>query len=162
METAEIELLRTLLYHQPVAALSTLHKGRPAVSMVPFAVLPATGELVIHVSTLATHTGDMVANPAVAMLITGSPGQAETPLALPRVSFQGEARVCPPDTPEYEKARCRYLEKLPDAEPLFSFSDFSLFLVSPESVRFVAGFGRARSISPERLREILSGDGNDA
>lgn len=155
MEASEATLLNSLLAQHPIAALATLHEHAPSVSMVPFAMLPSGTGFVIHVSRLATHTNDMLANPAVALLVTAPLTAAETPLALPRVSIQGRARLCDPTTSEYAQARAVYLAKLPDAEELFSFADFSLFVIEPEAVRFVAGFGRAMSLTAERLRAVM-------
>ncbi len=157
MTPTEATTLRTLLTTQPVAALSTLHKGGPAVSMVPFALLPGGEGVVVHVSRLATHTQDMLDHPAVALLVAGTLAPGDSPLALPRVSIQGHARPCPADAPGYAEARQAYLAKLPDAEPLFGFGDFSVFVIEPESLRFVAGFGRAMAFKTDRLREVLSG-----
>lgn len=156
MDATDSAALMTLLRTQPVAALATLHKGAPAVSMVPFALLPDGTGFVIHVSQLATHTQDMVRSPAVALLVTAPLPATDSPLALPRASVQGQARSCAPDSPGYEQARRAYLAKLPDAEPLFSFGDFSLFIIEPESLRYVAGFGRAMSLAGERLQAVLS------
>lgn len=156
MNETESTALMSLLRTQPVASLATLHKGAPAVSMVPFALLPEGTGFVIHVSQLATHTQDMLHNPAVALLVTAPLAAADSPLALPRASVQGQARQCAPESPGYEQARQAYLAKLPDAEPLFSFGDFSLFVIEPESLRWVAGFGRAMSLVGERMREVLS------
>ena len=155
MNPSEVAALKLLLATRPVAALATLHKGEPAVSMVPFAMLPSGARFVIHVSRLATHTHDMLAHPAVALLVTASLADAETPLALPRVSIQGQARQCAPDSAEYAQARAAYLAKLPDAEELFAFSDFSLFIIEPDSARYVAGFGRALTLTAERLQAAL-------
>ncbi len=155
METAEATALKSLLSNQPVAALATLHKGAPAVSMVPFAMLPAGAGFIIHVSRLATHTRDLLENPAVALLVTAALTEAETPIALPRISIRGRARQCTPALPEYAQARAAYLAKLPDAEELFTFADFSLFIIEPASVRYVAGFGRALSLTSERLQAVL-------
>lgn len=156
MEDAERITLHALLHRQPVAALATLHRGEPAVSMVPFALLPAGAGFVIHVSRLATHTADLLAHPGVALLVTGAPADAPTPLALPRASIQGRARACPPESAEYSSARAAYLAKLPDAQELFSFADFMLIVIEPEALRFVAGFGRAMSLTGERLRDLLA------
>ena len=153
MDSSEISTLKLLLAQQPVAALATLHDGEPAVSMVPFAMFADAAGFVIHVSRLATHTNDMLLNAAVALLVTGP--VAETPLALPRVSIQGRARRCEPASSQYEQARAVYLAKLPDAEELFTFADFSLFVIEPVAARFVAGFGRARSLTAERLQTVL-------
>lgn len=151
----DVSGLRSLLSSQPVAALATLHKGEPAVSMVPFAVLPSGADFVIHVSRLATHTNDMLANPAVALLVTGSLAPGVSPLAVPRAAIRGRARRCAPDSAEYAEARDAYLARLPDAEELFSFEDFSLFIIEPDSVRYVAGFARAMTLTAERLRAAL-------
>lgn len=155
MEDVELAVLKSLLTEQPVAALATLRRGEPAVSMVPFALLASSGGFVIHVSSLATHTRDMLAHPAVALLVTASLKEAPSPLALPRVSIQGEARQCLPESPVYPEACNAYLAKLPEAQDLFSFSDFSLFVVEPKSFRYVAGFARAMSLTPERIRAVL-------
>ena len=156
---ATVDSLKALLANQPVAALATLHGGEPAVSMVPFALLPSGIGFVIHVSRLATHTKDMLDNPAVALLVTASLAEGGSPLSLPRVSVRGRARECPPESVEYQEARSAYLAKLPDAEELFAFADFVLFTVDPGSVRYVAGFGRAMSLTPERLRNVLRAEG---
>jgi heme iron utilization protein len=154
MDAAEVQILRTLLTRQPVAALSTLHEGEPAGSMVPFALLPGSRGFVIHVSRLASHTGDLLANPAVSLLVIATPDQATSPLALPRVSVQGRARVCLPDDPAYPAARACYLAKLPQSEGLFAFQDFCLVVIEPRSARFVAGFGRAMTLTVAQLAAV--------
>lgn len=155
MEADEAAALNRLLSTQPVAALATLHQGEPAISMVPFALLPQGAGFVIHVSRLATHTRDMLEHPAVALLVTAALAEAETPLALPRASIQGRARPLAPESTEHAQARAAYLAKLPDALELFSFADFSLVVIEPEVIRYVAGFGRAMSLTAERLRAAL-------
>ena len=109
MDATESAALMYLLRTQPVASLATLHKGAPAVSMVPFALLPDGTGFVIHVSQLATHTQDMLLNPAVALLVTAPLAAADSPLALPRASVQGQARQCTPESPAYDQARQTYL-----------------------------------------------------
>jgi putative heme iron utilization protein len=162
---ADLHLLRTLLQTQRLAALATLHRGEPAVSMVPVALLPECGSAVLHVSRLATHTKDMLEQPAVALLFVadatlpsgGETPDAHNPLARPRLSLKGRALPCPPDAPRYAAARAAYLERLPEARELFEFPDFALFLIEPVSARFVAGFGRAHSLTVERWRAALPG-----
>jgi heme iron utilization protein len=148
--------LRQLLQDTSVAALATLHRREPAVSMVPYAMLPdGSGRFIIHVSRLATHTQDMQAHAGVALLVTAAPQAAPTPLALPRVSVQGQSRLCPPESPDHAAARAAYLARLPDAEELFGFGDFSLFLIEPEFLRYVASFGRAHTLTAEQYAALL-------
>ena len=147
--------LGRLLRRQDVAALATLHKGAPAVSMVPYAVLP-DGSFVIHVSQLATHTRDMQEHAAVGLLVLGERAPDMLAQEQPRASVQGEARQCLPDAPEYAAARQAYLARFPDSEPMFGFGDFSLFVVAPRSVRFVAGFAQAFSLTAQAYRELMA------
>jgi Pyridoxamine 5'-phosphate oxidase len=67
------ESLRRLLDTRPVGALGTLHRGEPAVSMVPFVLPAADTRLFIHVSTLASHTRDMQDHPRVSLLVMADP-----------------------------------------------------------------------------------------
>jgi putative heme iron utilization protein len=147
--------LRTLLETQPVAALGTLHRGSPAVSMVPF-VLPA-GEtrLFIHVSALATHTADMQKHPRVGVLVMGEPGAAVSLQALPRVSLQADARTLARVEADYVAARAAYLDRFPDAAKTFELGDFSIVALQPVSARLVAGFGRAYSLVGDPLTDWL-------
>ncbi len=156
MDAEQTQILQAVLRAQPVAALATLHKGEPAASMVPCAWLPAGRGAVIHVSRLATHTADMLAHPAVALLVTGTPEMAPMPQALPRVSLSGPARPCLPDDPLYAEARACYLARFPDSEEMFSFGDFSLFVITPAAVRFVAGFGRAHGLTPQGFAALCA------
>ena len=83
--------LKLLLQEQDIAALGTLHRGEPFVSMVPYALL-ADGRLVIHVSQLATHTRDMQEHAGVSVMVLGTRPPDALPQEQPRASLQGAAR----------------------------------------------------------------------
>ena len=146
MDAAQAQALKDLLQRQEVAALGTLHQGEPAVSMVPYALLPG-GALVIHVSQLAAHTRDMQEHPGVSLLVLGERRPGMMAQEQPRATLQGLAQQCPQDAPLHAAARQAYLERFPQSEPMFGFRDFSLFLIVPRSVRFVAGFAQAFSLA---------------
>jgi heme iron utilization protein len=149
--------LRSLLEQQELAALATLHKGAPAVSMVPYALLPQGRGFVLHISRLATHTADMQASPAVALLVVAPAGSAATPQETPRVSVQGHVRPLAPGSQQHAEARAAYLARFPQSEPTFDFADFWLVLVEVRSVRFVAGFGRTTSILSPAFATVMGG-----
>ncbi|AMO22531.1 hypothetical protein GCM10027034_29330 [Ramlibacter solisilvae] len=155
MDADACALLRRLLTERPVAALATLHRGEPAISMVPFVVSPAETQLLIHVSALATHTRDMLDHPRVSVLLTDEISAAISPQALPRVSLVADAVPLERDSPAYLTARLRYLARFPDALQTFGLADFSLFAVRLQSARLVAGFGRAHSLAGEPLQALL-------
>ena len=157
MEATQALTRRTLLEGRRVAALATLHDGEPAQSMVPYALLPAGRGFVIHVSRLATHTNDMVVNPAVSLLVIASDESAATAQELPRASVNGLAKPCEPEAVAYQEARALYLARFPTSEQMFGFADFSLFIIEPRSVRFVGGFARAMSFSAAEFASVMSG-----
>ena len=142
-----LDLLRT----QTTAALATLHKGEPAISMVPVALDEAG--LLVHVSDLATHTRDMREHARVSLLLMGAPG--EMPQARPRVSIAGDAAFIDQDTPDYETARAVYLARFPLSEMTFALADFSLVRIAPQSARYVAGFAQAHALTGPALAALL-------
>jgi putative heme iron utilization protein len=139
-----------------VASLATLHKGEPSVSMVPYALLPQGRGFVVHVSRLATHTADMLVNAAVALLVVAPPGSAASPHELQRASVQGRASLCAPDAAGYPEARAAYLSRFPQSEELFSFADFSLYIITVRSVRHVGGFANATSILAQEFCSVMT------
>lgn len=160
MNSDQAQALRRLLQDQDVAALGTLRRDEPFVSMVPFVALP-DGALVVHVSRLATHTRDMADHPGVSVLVM-APRSPEVPAqALARATLQADAHPCPPDDPQYAPARAAYLGRFPDSEMLFGFADFSLFRLVPRSVRFVGGFAQATSITGETYVQVMSSAATD-
>ena len=150
------QALCKLLRTQQVAALGTLHKGHPYVSMVPFAILPGGPGFVIHVSQLATHTKDMLLSPNVSLLVVAPPTPELPAQALARVTIQGQAVQYADATPAHTEAKSAYLARFPQSIQMFGFSDFSLFTIVPASIRFVGGFAQATTISPEALSRVLS------
>lgn len=150
-------LLRSLIVGRSVGSLATLHDGRPFASMVPFAATMSGGRprLVIHVSGLAAHTRDMRSCPDVCLMIMAPESAAVPPQALPRVSVAGRAEFITTDDADYAPLRAAYLDKFPDAADLFLLGDFSIVTIEPTSARFVAGFARALTLSPDTLAAAI-------
>ncbi len=150
-------MLRQLLASQPVASLGTLHEGEPFVSMVPFALPPGRSEFFIHVSRLATHTGDMLANPRVSLMVMAP--QFDAAQSRARVTVQGDAIALDPGSAEYAAARACYLARFPDAAHIFELGDFTLFCITPVRLRVVGGFGQAFSSDAEDFAGAMRGAG---
>jgi putative heme iron utilization protein len=149
------QVLRELLQAQAVASLGTLHRGRPFVSMVPFAILPGDQVFLVHVSQLASHTKDMLLSPRVSLLVIAPPRPGLPVHALPRITVQGEASRIDPASELHAPARAAYLARFPQSAEMFGFADFSLFGIAPDSVRFVGGFGQATSLSAREFADAL-------
>ena len=146
-------VLRSLLLGRGVAALATLHEGRPFASMIPFAATVATGKLrlVTHVSGLSAHTRDMLSAPEVCLLITAADSPEVMPQALPRVSLPAVAEFIPPEHPDHAAFKAAYLAKFPHAADFFMLGDFSLVALEPTSARLIASFARAQTLAPDAL-----------
>jgi putative heme iron utilization protein len=159
MSDASISVLHDLLTYRPVAALATLHDGRPFTSMIPFAAHVAAGRLrlVTHVSGLSSHTRDMLAAPEVCLLITAADSSEVMPQALPRVSIPAVAEFIPPEHPDHAALKAAYLGKFPHTADFFLLGDFSLVALEPTSARLIAGFARAQTLSADALAAAVKG-----
>ena len=148
--------LRALLHSRRVAALGTLGEdGNPFVSMVPYAMEPLLGCLVIHVSGLAAHTGNLQARPNVSLLVMQAEVQGEPVHALPRVTLDGLARVLEAGTPAWETCQAAYVKRFPEAQFMTQLGDFRFVAIELKGARQVAGFGAARSIDKDEVRRAL-------
>jgi len=155
-------ILHGLLHTRGSATLATLHEGRPAASLVPFAlaITPGGLRLVTHVSRLAGHTGDMRSAPEVCLLIA-APESTAPPQALPRVSIPAVAEFIPRDHADYALLEAAYLARHPQAADLFRLGDFSIVAFTPRTARLVAGFGNAVQLDPDALAAVAA-DGRRA
>jgi len=154
MTATRFEPLRRLLREQHIAALGTLHRGEPYVSMVPFALDEGAPEFLVHVSGLSPHTRDMLEHPRVSLLVV-APDDGGRPQARARVTVQGEAAPLDAASARYESARGLYLQRFPEAVDTFALADFSLFAIRPEAVRFIGGFAQAVGLTPELFARAL-------
>ncbi len=66
-----------LLRERRTAALGTLRTGAPFVSMVPYAIAADGSGFVVHVSKLAAHTKDMLADARVSLLVADAQSRGE-------------------------------------------------------------------------------------
>ena len=143
------EPITTLLQQSRIAFLATTGKSGAEASMAPFALYD--GMILLHLSGLAAHTANIMHHAQMGLIVC-TPELAGAPLALPRLSLQGEASMLAAQ--RYDQAKAAYLQRIPDAEMLFSFADFRLFALTPTRIHWVGGFGKAYDISQAQWREI--------
>ena len=148
--------LRSLLHAQRTAALGTTgDDGAAFVSMVPFALEPGSGCVVIHVSALATHTANLQARPRVSLLVMQAEVPGEPVHALPRATLAGKASVLAPNGAKARACRTAYLARFPEAEFLTQLGDFRFVAIRIERGRHVAGFGAARDVEREEVMRTM-------
>lgn len=156
MDTGTSLLLARLVRGQRTAALGTLRQGAPLVSMVLYLPAPDFSAFHVHVSRLAWHTQDMLADPRVSLSIAAADDGRGNPQLLERVSVRGESVQLPNGTPEHADLKARWLGRFPDSAINFDLADFAFFRIVPHDARFVAGFGRIHNLSAQALAEAAS------
>ena len=96
-------------------------------------------------SHLAEHGRNLAGDPRASLVITQVNGPPD-PLAAARVTLAGRAeRAADPAT--LAAARTAHLAGVPAAAIYVDFSDFSLWVLHVERVRWVGGYGRMDSAS---------------
>jgi heme iron utilization protein len=128
-----------------VAALATLTAdGDPWASLITYGALD-DGAPVLCLSQLAEHGRNLAADPRASLIITQIDGPTD-PLAAARVTLAGRVER-PPDAASLAAARSAHLMAVPAARTYIDFSDFSLWILRIERVRWVGGYGRMDSAS---------------
>jgi putative heme iron utilization protein len=139
------EEARTLVAQTFVAALATLTAdGDPWASLVTFGLLD-DGSPVLCVSHLAEHGRNIAADSRLSIVVTQVDPPSD-PLAAARVTLAGRAER-PADADAMAAARAAHLAGVPAARVYIDFSDFSLWVLRVERVRWVGGYGRMDSAS---------------
>lgn len=150
------QALRELLAHQRVGSLGTLGMdGSPWVSLVPFAVDSALRVLVIHISSLASHTANLRREPRASLLVAQAEVTGEPVHALSRAMLVVQAQTLEPGGDAEQSAQVAYLQRFPEATHMTTLGDFSFVALTPLGARQVAGFGAARSLEADEVVRAL-------
>jgi hypothetical protein len=92
----------------------------------------------------------------VSLMLTQPLDEKQDPLALPRLTLQGEAEAISVGSSVHDSAAAAYLARFPQAEMTLGLGDFSFFRIRPTSGRLVSGFGRALSLDAGQIQAGLS------
>jgi len=142
--------IRTLVeYNHGFAVMSTNSKsdeGYPGGSVIGFAP-DEEGRPLFVFSGMSTHTQDILADPRCSVTIASKEFKGA---ADGRVNLMGKCNKLPKE--DLEAAKAAYLKKHPGAFWV-NFGDFNWFRMEIEKIRFVGGFARAGSVTPEEYKE---------
>ena len=152
MPRPEQHLMIHLIRSQRWAALATQCSDGPEASWVAYAPESDYRGFLLHLSTLATHTRNLLADPRVGLAISKPEQDGTDPQQLARVMIQGQVAVLARDHPDYSQAAACYQTRLPDSLPRFEFGDFLLLRLTPIRIRWVGGFARAYTLDSAGLR----------
>ncbi|BBX67684.1 pyridoxamine 5'-phosphate oxidase [Mycolicibacterium psychrotolerans] len=137
------EEARTIAASTNSATLASLTAdGDPWASFVTYGLLD--GAPVLCVSNLAEHGRNLASDPRASLAIV-APAIESDPLANARVTLAG--RVERPRGDEHVAAREAHLSAVAAAKYYIDYSDFSLWVLRVQRVRWVGGYGRMESTS---------------
>eukprot|EP00579_Thalassiosira_antarctica_P000796 CAMPEP_0201868034 /NCGR_PEP_ID=MMETSP0902-20130614/2084_1 /ASSEMBLY_ACC=CAM_ASM_000551 /TAXON_ID=420261 /ORGANISM="Thalassiosira antarctica, Strain CCMP982" /LENGTH=332 /DNA_ID=CAMNT_0048393319 /DNA_START=39 /DNA_END=1037 /DNA_ORIENTATION=+ len=142
----DVDVRSLVEYNHGFAVMSTNSKanpGFPGGSVVGFAP-DEQGRPVFIFSGMSTHTQDLLADPRCSVTIASKEFKGA---ADGRVNLMGKATLC--NKEERDAMKAVYLAKHPGAFWV-DFGDFNWFRMDEiTDIRFVGGFARAGSITPE-------------
>jgi putative heme iron utilization protein len=139
------EEARTIAASTNTGTLATLTaSGDPWASFVTYGLLG--GAPVLCVSQLAEHGRNLRHDPRASLAIV-APNVESDPLANARITLAG--KVEGPADDELRAAREAHLAAVTAAKHYINYSDFSLWVLRVERVRWVGGYGRMDSASGE-------------
>ncbi len=140
------EEARTIAAATNAATLASLTAdGDPWASLVAYGLLG--GAPVLCVSDLAEHGRNLAADPRASLSIVAATSDTD-PLAGSRITLAGVV-ARPPDA-QREAARAAYLRAVPAGRFYLDFSDFTLWVLTVQRVRWVGGYGRMDSATGEQ------------
>lgn len=135
------EEARTVAASTNTATLASLSAdGDPWASLVTYGLLD--GAPVLCVSQMAEHGRNLLRDARASVSIV-APNPPEDPLANTRITLAGKVRRPGPD--ELPAAREAHIAGVPAARFYIDYSDFSVWILDVERVRWVGGYGRMDS-----------------
>lgn len=139
------EEARTIAAATNTGTLATLTStGDPWASFVTYGLLD--GAPVLCVSNMAEHGRNLAGDPRASIAIV-APATESDPLASGRVTLAG--KVERPSGDELSAARDAHLAAVPAARYYIDYSDFALWVLRVQRVRWVGGYGRMDSATGE-------------
>jgi putative heme iron utilization protein len=152
--TLEDKRLLLALLERRVTAMGVLVDGVPYVGLLPFAPSHDRRSLYVHASGLARHARGLGDGMPFSALVHEPEDTAPDSLQVPRATFQGTVERLDPTSVEHAAARAAYLERFPEGATTFELADFGLYALRIAEGRLVAGFARARNVSPGDLATL--------
>ena len=130
-------------------------EGVPQASYAP-CVIDSERNIYIFVSGLSAHTQNLAATGQVSALFVKD--EAETPqmFARQRLSYACTVRRLERDSDEWRAIAQKFQTRFGGiVEVMTGLPDFRIFQLTPQSGRFVVGFGAAYDVDPNDLSQLV-------
>lgn len=135
--------------------------GTPDASYAPY--LDWEGDFLVLVSTLATHTRNLLDTGRASVLFIENEADARQLFARRRLTIRCDVAVVPPGTADAQRMLARFEAAFGALiATLRGLNDFHLLRLRPLHARYVTGFGKAFEVDDLALAQVrhLRGPGN--
>lgn len=138
------------------AALGTTGPEGPSVSFVAYAPETGLDGILVFLSGLSRHTGNLLHDPRASLGVTEVDDGEGDPQTLARVSLHGRVQLVRRESDHFAEKWELYHQRFPAAGRLISLFDFALFRFEIDTARFVGGFAAAATLKGDELRRAAS------
>lgn len=129
--------------------------GQPQASYTPF-VMESDRVFYIFVSGLSSHTKNLQVTAKAGILLIEDEAEAQQIFARQRLMYDCTAALVDRHDPQWtnwaDKFKARFGNII---DMLRQLPDFQIFRLTPQSGRFVVGFGAAYEVDPSDLNRLL-------
>ncbi|NMF84926.1 pyridoxamine 5'-phosphate oxidase family protein [Nodosilinea sp. P-1105] len=130
--------------------------GSPQASYAPF-IIDDAYQIYIFTSGLSAHTHNLLRTGQASLLLIEDEAAAPQIFARQRLTYQCQAKPLPRQSDQWAAIAQRFEDRFGQIiDMLRSLEDFQIFCLSPQSGRFVMGFGAAYAVDPTNLSQLAS------
>ncbi|PSR16492.1 pyridoxamine 5-phosphate oxidase [filamentous cyanobacterium CCP3] len=136
--------------------LSTVSgEGSPQASYAPY-VMDDDYRLYIFTSGLSAHTQNLQNTGQASVLLIEDEAETGQVFARQRITYDCRAQLLPRGTADWQTVADRFEQRFGEIITMLrSLDDFQIFCLSPQSGRFVMGFGAAYAVDAQNLSQLV-------
>ncbi len=149
MDKKTITAARNLLHTLDAGVLSTISQkldGYPFGSTVPYC-LDANNNPIVLISSIAEHTKNIIENPKCSLLVAPSTDDVQAHARLCVIGLMEQVSA-----ENTEEIAARYYRYFPHAQDYHKAHNFDFYRLSPQTHRYIGGFGAIHWIEDNHFR----------
>ncbi|MGF1457800.1 MAG: HugZ family protein [Leptolyngbyaceae cyanobacterium] len=130
-------------------------EGQPQASYTPF-VIDGDRNIYIFVSGLSSHTSNLQKIPKAGVLFIEDEVQAPQIFARRRLMYDCQVKLIDRHAPQWASLADKFKQRFGNlVDMLRQLPDFQIFQLTPQSGRFVVGFGAAYEVDKTNLERLM-------
>lgn len=129
--------------------------GDPQASYAP-CVIDEARNIYVFVSGLSAHTQNLTATGKASALFVEDESKTQQMFARKRLSYRCSAELIERESEHWKAIAQQFADRFGNiVELMMGLPDFRIFQLCPQSGRFVLGFGKAYSVDPNDLSQLV-------